>query len=196
VIAEAVPVTGVEVAPEVRLLDARPVGLTPSVLRAWARAETSGAGARFVARSYRYPYALLAWHSDRVGVDLERIEACDEGFARSVCTPAELAELAQAVDPDLYATSLWCSKEALCKALGNALDYDPRRLDAPCRWPAGRSGPWHALPLWVVAEHTAWLCWRSTPDGDAVKRAPFGDGTPVAERIARPGRAPRPPTIS
>ncbi len=56
-------------------------------------------------------------------------------------------------------TSLWSSKEALSKALGNALDYDPRWLEGPAAWPDGRSGPWRAARLDVGDDHVAWLCW-------------------------------------
>jgi phosphopantetheinyl transferase len=162
VIAEFVPVTGASDVPQVRLLDAGLEGLGRSALRLWARAETAASGAPYVSRSYRYPYALVAWHAASVGVDIERIETCEAAFARSICTPSELAGLAKALDPALYATTLWCSKEALSKALGNAVDYDPCRLDAPSRWPGGRAGRWHAQPLWVVAAHSAWICWQSS----------------------------------
>jgi phosphopantetheinyl transferase len=159
ILAEVVRVEASAGAPEMRLLDARSAGLNLSALRAQARAETATSGAPHVARSYCYPYALVAWHRGPVGVDIERIEACDEAFARSICTPSELAELADARDRDLYVTSLWCSKEALAKALGNAVAYDPRRLEAPSHWLAHQSGPWRAQPLSVVTQHTAWVCW-------------------------------------
>jgi hypothetical protein len=143
----------------VRLLDARVAGLDEPGLRAWARAENvqPGSGRCAVSRSYSYPYALVAWHDDAVGVDIERIEACDAAFADSICTPRERAELAA----DGCLTALWCSKEALSKALGDALEYDPRRLDSPMLWPGGRAGPWRAAPVAAPAGHTAWLCWRA-----------------------------------
>jgi hypothetical protein len=141
----------------VRLLDARAAGLDEPGLRAWARAEAARGGAPRVSRSYSYPYALVAWHDEPVGVDIERIEACDAAFAESICTPRERAEIAA----DTYLTALWCSKEALAKALGDALRYDPRRLDSPMLWPGGRAGPWRAEPVAAPPGHTAWLCWRA-----------------------------------
>jgi hypothetical protein len=64
----------------------------------------------------------------------------------------------------------WCSKEALAKALGDPLRYDPRRLGSPIRWPASRSGPWRAIPLRAPTGHAAWLCWLSaTPDRGAAR---------------------------
>jgi phosphopantetheinyl transferase len=55
---------------------------------------------------------------------------------------------------------MWCGKEALSKALGDALAYDPRRLGSPLSWPDGRSGAWCAAELPAPAGHVAWLCWR------------------------------------
>jgi phosphopantetheinyl transferase len=63
-------------------------------------------------------------------------------------------------DPDAYVSSLWSSKEALAKALGDPLHYDPRRLESPMSWPGGRAGPWRAARLATPDGHTAWLCWR------------------------------------
>ena len=154
------PISVAEGAPEVRLLDARPAGLDEAGLRAWARAQTAASEDAHVTRSYRYPYALVAWHSEPVGVDIERVEPCDAAFAELICTAPERADPTFTTEPDAYLTSLWCSKEALSKALGDAVRYDPRRLDSPMRWPDLRAGPWHATPLQTIPSHTAWLCWR------------------------------------
>jgi quercetin dioxygenase-like cupin family protein len=147
-------------APEVRLLDARAADLDEAGLREWARAETAACGEPCVSRSYRYPFALVAWHSEPVGVDIERVEPLGPEFADSICTPEERSESAAAADSDAYLTSLWCSKEALSKALGDALRYDPRRLGSPQRWPDGRAGPWRAKQIDAPERHTAWICWR------------------------------------
>ncbi|HEY3188835.1 MAG TPA: 4'-phosphopantetheinyl transferase superfamily protein, partial [Solirubrobacteraceae bacterium] len=88
-----------------------------------------------------------------------RIRPCDAPFAESICTPAERAELAGLPDRELVA--LWCSKEALAKALGDAVRYDPRRLESPMRWPDGRAGSWRAAALAVAPGHTGWLCWQA-----------------------------------
>lgn len=147
--------------PEVWLLDARGAGLDEPGLRNSARAVTDAAAARHTARCYRYPYALVSWHTGRVGIDIERIEPCDPAFAASISTPAETVEWASLTDPYAYFSSIWSSKEALAKALGNPLSYDPRRLEAPMRWPAGQAGPWRAAQLPVRGDHVAWICWRS-----------------------------------
>jgi 4'-phosphopantetheinyl transferase EntD len=90
-----------------------------------------------------------------VGVDIELVRQLDEAFIDSICTPAERRTGAR-TDP----TALWSSKEALAKALGDATQYDPRRLDSPIRWPEGRSGPWRGVALPVSPEYRAWVCWH------------------------------------
>jgi phosphopantetheinyl transferase len=145
-------------APQLRLLRAEDHD-DEAALRSHARELAARAGARHSSRSYRFPYALLAWHSSPVGVDIERIEALEPAFLHSISTPAELA--ADAPKTQDYASRLWSSKEALAKALGDALDYDPRRLDSPMLWPGGRSGPWRALALSLPEGYVGWLCWRT-----------------------------------
>jgi hypothetical protein len=154
--AEAVPG-----GPRVRLLDARDAGVDEAGLRALGRAESAASGAPHSCRSYRFPYALVAWHSAPVGVDIERAEPLGADFVASISTPAEQGQVPPGADPDIYPASLWCSKEALSKALGDALEYDPRRLDSPIFWPGGEAGPWRALALAAPAGHVAWLCWRT-----------------------------------
>jgi phosphopantetheinyl transferase len=148
-------------APEVWLLDARPADLDEIALRRWARSQRQPDADTFVTRSYAHPYAMVTWHSGPVGIDIERFQACEPGFLESICTPAErLLEPGGHVDSDRYAISMWCGKEALSKALGDAVAYDPRRLESPLGWPGGRSGAWHAAELPAPVGYVAWLCWR------------------------------------
>jgi hypothetical protein len=156
--------------PGVRLLDAHAEGLGRSALRSRARAISDTLPARYVTRSYRYPHALIAWHSDRVGVDIERIEPSDQAFADSVCTPDEQIDWASCADSHRHIASLWSGKEALAKALGDALSYDPRRLGSPIFWPDGRACCWRARRLAVADDHVAWLCWRIASDPPAPDR--------------------------
>jgi hypothetical protein len=146
--------------PQTQLIYAQP-GEDPSGFRARVRAVAAAAPGRFTSRSYRFPVALVAWHDAPVGVDIERVEPCPPGFAASISTPSELG---RTTGPDSNKAqdmiSLWCSKEALAKALGDALRYDPRRLESPLAWPDGRSGPWCAGALDAPDGHVAWLCWR------------------------------------
>jgi 4'-phosphopantetheinyl transferase superfamily len=143
------------------LIDARAAGARDEAsLRELARTGSTEAGAPFTSRSYHFPFALVAAHSAAVGVDIERVEPCDAAFADSIRTPAELSAGPPREDHDRYFTSLWSSKEALAKALGDALAYDPRRLEGPGAWPDGRSGPWSARALELGPEHVGWVCWR------------------------------------
>lgn len=165
-------------APVIRLLDGTRLGGEPE-LRAAVRALAAPVGLAYVSRSYRHPYALVAWHTDRVGIDIERVEPCEPDFAASICTPAELSRLpgrertAERERPagtwDAALISLWSAKEALSKALGDPLRYDPRQLEGPGGWPGGRSGSWRAAALDSPAGHVGWVCWRSVaqrPDGE------------------------------
>jgi hypothetical protein len=113
---------------------------------------------RRVSRSYAFPYGLLAHHDTAVGVDVERVAPCDVVFAASICTPDELATIR--VRDAAGVTSLWSSKEALAKALGDARLYDPRRLASPAGWRQGASGPWRARALTIAPGYRAWVCWR------------------------------------
>ncbi len=145
--------------PQLHWLDARGAGVDPDGLRGWAR-ELSAAGRRtHSSRSYSYPYAVVALHDAPVGVDIERIGPLDADFGRAICAPDEPLEPPTGVPREHYLTSLWSSKEALAKALGDALDYDPRRLHSPQGWPGGRSGRWRARELDAGPDHVAWLCW-------------------------------------
>jgi len=152
----------VESPPAVVLLDARVRGLDGPGLRAWARGGVAPDGAEFVSRSYREPFALVGWHGGRVGVDIERLDPLDRAFAESICTPAERKSFGGRLDDPELVASLWCSKEALAKALGDALAHDPRRLPSPLTWPDGAAGRWRARRLRSEAPtgHVAWLCWE------------------------------------
>jgi 4'-phosphopantetheinyl transferase superfamily len=164
-----IPAAAGEQPPRVLLVDAsaaaragaRPAAVQEHALRAWVRRFSAEAGATHSSRSYRLPLALLAWHGAPVGVDIERVERCEQAFAQAIQTPRERA-LAVLGDRDRHFSSLWSSKEALSKALGDPLAYDPRRLEGPGSWPHGRSGPWRAAALEVGARYVAWACWRAS----------------------------------
>lgn len=152
--------------PGLELIDAHRLGLPDeAALREHARRVCSQTDANHTCRSYSYPLALIATHTDRVGCDIERMAPCDEAFADSIRTPAERAAAdddADQADRDRRITSLWSSKEALAKALGDALDYDPRRLEGPGSWPDGRSGPWRTREIELPDGYVGWVCWCVT----------------------------------
>ncbi len=96
-----------------------------------------------------------------VGVDIERVQPLDPVFLASIQTPSErqVVIAGEGADRDAAMTSLWSGKEALAKALGDALRYDPRRLESPVRWPEGRCGRWRAEALAGIDGHVGWVCW-------------------------------------
>jgi phosphopantetheinyl transferase len=146
-------------APRVALIDATHEGLDEAALRTRARKLGEAVGAGEVSRSYCHPCGLVGCHTGPIGVDIDRVVACPEKFSRAICTPAEEARGRWITDEDLI--SLWSSKEALSKALGDALDYDPRRLESPAGWPAGVCGSWRAAVLPAPEGYRAWVCWRA-----------------------------------
>lgn len=160
--------------PFIEILDARVEDLDAEGLRTRARSHPDALAAPFRCRSYRYPFALVAWHDKPVGVDIERIGPTDGALARVLCTPGELAERDRGNDRDRWLLSLWSAKEALAKVLGDAVAYEPSRLGSPARWPEGRAGRFRAETLEVAAGYVAWLCWRDQPG------AHIGGGTVAA----------------
>jgi hypothetical protein len=145
-------------APVVYLLEASEVGGDEAGLRAAARAVTAKAVHRYASHSYCFPLALAASHEGPVGVDIERVTSWTTTQLDSVMTPSERARRPEA--DDRWATSLWSSKEALTKALGNPVDYDPRRVEGPLSWPGSAARRWRASPLSVPDHYVAWVCWR------------------------------------
>jgi phosphopantetheinyl transferase len=146
-------------APVVALIDASAEGLDEAALRARARELGAAVGADRVSRSYCHPYALVGWHTEPIGVDVERVVTCPTEFAPSISTPSEEAAARWTTDGEII--SLWSSKEALSKALGDALNYDPRRLESPAGWPDGICGPWRAATLPLPDGYCGWVCWRA-----------------------------------
>ncbi|HUA50495.1 MAG TPA: 4'-phosphopantetheinyl transferase superfamily protein [Solirubrobacteraceae bacterium] len=155
-------------APRVALIDATLEGLDEAELRTRARTFGAAVGAGNVSRSYCHPYALIGWHSGPIGVDIERVVACPEEFSQATATPAEQASGRWRTDEELI--SLWSSKEALSKALGDALDYDPRRLESPGGWPRGVCVRWRTAVVPVPDGHCAWVCWRMSEGQPASSR--------------------------
>ncbi|MBV8160929.1 MAG: 4-phosphopantetheinyl transferase family protein [Acidimicrobiia bacterium] len=156
--------------PGLAVLDGGAAGVGPDELVSWARAVSDRSGAAFTSRSYRFPYALVAWHCEPVGVDVERDDGYPAGFVNAVCTPTERATYDQRAPDDAELTALWSGKEALAKALGDAVAYDPRRLESPLHWPEGRAQSWRAEQVRMPLGYSAWICWRE-PAGVEVRSA-------------------------
>jgi phosphopantetheinyl transferase len=150
-------VTGAR-APWVYLFDVHGAAVDEEGLRALARGLCRSSTEEYSSRSYRYPLALVALHDRPVGIDIERVSPWDAAHIDGILTPAERAN--HRPTDDRWATSLWSSKEALAKGLGDPVSYDPRRLESPIQWNGGCAGRWKADPLNVPDEYVAWLCWQ------------------------------------
>ncbi len=184
--------------PRVLVLDARTSSLDPAGLRRWARELSARCPAGCWSRSYRYPLALVAWHDREVGVDIERVGYCDQAFADLVCSPEEWAVLDQVGERDHFLTSLWSSKEALAKLLGDPVGYVPRELVSPLLWGDDPRRAIRASAVPVPAGHVGWVCWRGgEPTGSPLEGA--GDegrvSTPSTgtEPLGVPATSPRRP---
>jgi hypothetical protein len=153
----------VDDAPLLALIDASLEGLDEAALRSRARELGATRGYGSVSRSYCHPYALVGWHTGPIGVDIEQVVACPDEFWDAISTPAE--QFARRAGTDRHVISLWSSKEALSKALGDALEYDPRRLESPAWWPGGVCGAWRTAALPAPDGYCAWVCWTSRGTG-------------------------------
>lgn len=166
------------------LLRLRDGAAPESELRALARDHPAARRATHQSRSYRSPLALLAWHAAPVGADIERIAPLERDFAESICSPAELTLFSGRLGDEAFVTSLWASKEALAKALGDAVAHDPRRLESPLCWSEDVTGRWRASGRWRACEfvpapeHLAWIVWT-----EEASRGPVAGGEPAVADI-------------
>ncbi len=143
--------------PHVVVVDGSADSLDEVELRERARALIPS-DAPFSSRSYRLPFALVAFHASAVGVDIERVGACPPSMFSSICCPEEQAASAEGATLDL--DDLWAGKEAAAKAMGNPVHYDPRLVLSPVLWPEGRAGRWRARRVAVPTSHVGWVCWQ------------------------------------
>lgn len=144
---------------EVAVLHARAAQASEALSSTIAQDRTA-----FSSRSYRYPYGLVAVHDATVGVDIERVDPYDEEFAHSICTPDEWNSPRWRPRTAEDLADVWSSKEAMAKGLGNAVDYDPRRLVTPHLTPDGRTNKWQAARVSVPSGFVAWVAWRIPDD--------------------------------
>jgi 4'-phosphopantetheinyl transferase len=94
--------------------------------------------------------ALIALDAEReLGVDLERLDRRSAAVERAL-TPAERAALG-AGDRHLALLRTWCRKEALAKAAGTGLGWEPERFDT------SRPGPYRLADLDAPAGFVAAL---------------------------------------
>ncbi|MAT60759.1 MAG: hypothetical protein CMH41_03735 [Micrococcales bacterium] len=152
--------------PKVYLVSADVTKLNSDQLRAATRIACKEKGAmggsreHQTSRSYRFPFALFAVHSDSVGIDIEFVDPYDPVFAESICTPAEWSKSQTRPETSLEVADVWSSKEALAKALGDAVKYDPRRLPSLALTPDSATGAWHTARIDVPFGYTGWVVWK------------------------------------
>ena len=77
-----------------------------------------------VSRSYCHPYALVGWHTEPVGVDIEPFRRLPRGVLAGDRNAGRTGQ--RAIPTDRGPHLVVVEQEALSEALGDALDYDPR----------------------------------------------------------------------
>lgn len=203
-------------APVVRMLtDDR-----PAALRARARAmctTTPDGWTVHWSRSYCGSLAVVAGWGGRVGVDVEGAahpvsprrphngQDPVAALAGTIATPDERAALALVPAAHRWRTLVdwWSAKEALAKALGDALVHEPRHLPTPARWPGGGAGRWRAEPLDLTgapASAVGWVVWEVDDPAVGADVGP-NDGRHHPDRATtgaggKPGRGPTDPGVS
>jgi 4'-phosphopantetheinyl transferase len=90
--------------------------------------EVPGAALRFNVSHTRSLALIALAEGFEVGVDVERLDRRSRAVERTL-TPAEAAALGRAGDRHAELLRIWCRKEALAKALGGGLGWEPLRFD-------------------------------------------------------------------
>ena len=77
------------------------------------------------------------------GIDVERVEPRSDRFVALACTEPERALIAAqpSGERDLWVTRLWCAKEAVAKARGTGLEFQPKGIEVT-RLDADGSAAW------------------------------------------------------
>jgi 4'-phosphopantetheinyl transferase len=81
---------------------------------------------------------------DPVGVDIEWVEPRDRSFLEDFFTPAEIAHIDAATDPDEQTTATWSAKESVLKAARTGLRADTRSVAC---FPAPRDSSWATVSV-------------------------------------------------
>jgi 4'-phosphopantetheinyl transferase len=83
---------------------------------------------------------------DRIGCDLELVEARSAAFLRDYLTPHEQGTVAGSSEPALTANLIWSAKESALKVLRTGLRRDTRSVEVHT---AGGTGEWRPLHVTV-----------------------------------------------
>jgi 4'-phosphopantetheinyl transferase len=125
--------------------------------------EVPGARLRFnVSHSGELAVIALA-DGFEVGVDVERLDRRSRAVERTL-TAAERAALAGVADRHAALLRVWCRKEALAKAIGGGLGWEPLRFDTT------QPGAYTLTEVAAPAGYVAALAWAGGP-GEVVVRS-------------------------
>ncbi len=91
-----------------------------------------------------------------VGVDVERLDRSSRAVERTL-TAGERAALEDVADRHAALLRTWCGKEALAKAIGGGLGWEPLRFDTT------DPGAYALADLAVAEGHVAVLAWAGGP---------------------------------
>ena len=111
-----------------------------------------------------------AAHDQAVGIDVERVEAADEGMARTFMSGPELARYSRLAEPERteFFFRIWTAKEAWLKAKGTGFSGRPESTTV--RWdgaePVGLAapaagGPWRLRQQPLPGGYWLALCWAA-----------------------------------
>jgi 4'-phosphopantetheinyl transferase len=136
------------------------LGVAPSAVALAAgphgKPEVPGARLRFNL-SHSGALAVIALAEGfEVGVDVERLDRRSRAVERTL-TAGERAALAGVADRHTALLRVWCRKEALAKAIGGGLGWEPKRFDTT------DPGAFTLADLDVTAGHVAALAWSGGP---------------------------------
>jgi 4'-phosphopantetheinyl transferase len=124
--------------------------------------EVAGAQLRFnLSHSGELAVVALA-EGFEVGIDVERLDRRSRAVERTL-TPAERAALDGAADRHVALLRVWCRKEALAKAIGGGLGWEPLRFDTT------DPGAFTLADVAVAPGHVAALAWAGGPAEVAVR---------------------------
>lgn len=137
-----------------------------------AKKGNRGAPSRFVSRSYSGDFMAQIESLEHCGIDIELGQSSQDNwsitsrhFIAAVLAPHERESLLATswANEPFFETQIWCSKEALAKASGDASKYEPNELVSPMTWPNGLQDGARAKSMaFVTLSGSALIMWAVT----------------------------------